>query len=368
VVVTADGGQRVFRSMQPIENGPECAQCHDPDERLLGLLLTDISMAPMEAALDADLRENLLWWAGTILVTVLIVNLAVSRFVLRRLERLAGAIASFGGGELPPALPEGQPDEISQLAGAFSEMAQRVEARNAEVRKLSESVRRQSVQRGELLKGLITAQEDERKRVARELHDELGQSLGGLALQVEAIDRSVAPEAGGLRKQLERVHALVIETTDRMYDLILDLRPSALDDLGLEAALHTYAERVLADTEIGFELNADELTARLSAGVETTLYRCFQETLSNVVRHAGAKQVRITLAQRGAVFEGEIVDDGRGFDPERVRTDGREARGLGLLGIQERVTQCDGRVEIVSRPGSGTRIRIRVPLQEATYG
>ncbi|MFU8772591.1 MAG: hypothetical protein ACNA8H_09255, partial [Anaerolineales bacterium] len=116
VVVTAADGQRVFRSMQTIENTPDCAQCHDPQQRLIGLVLTDISTAPLESPLSAHLRESLLWWAGTILVTVLVVNLVMSRFVLRRLEGLASAITGFGKGQKPAPLPESNQDEIGQLA------------------------------------------------------------------------------------------------------------------------------------------------------------------------------------------------------------------------------------------------------------
>jgi PAS domain S-box-containing protein len=247
---------------------------------------------------------------------------------------------------------------------ALRESERRYRTLSAENRKLAESLRRQSAQRGMLLKGLITAQEDERKRVARELHDELGQALGGLALQVGTVEHLIASDADRAIGQLDGIRALISETTDRMYGLILDLRPSALDDLGLAAALGACADRMLADTGITFTLGADELTDRLPPEVETTLYRIFQEALSNVVRHAGAKRVCITLARRDGAFEGEIADDGRGFDPEAVPLDERSPRGLGLLGMRERVAQCGGELEIISQPGSGARLRICIPLAE----
>jgi signal transduction histidine kinase len=366
VVVTGDDGQRVFRSMHPIENGRACSRCHDSDERLLGLLLTDISLSPMEEALAVDLRENMLWWLGAIFVTVIVVNLVLSRFVLRRIEGWAAAIAGLGQGQLPLPLPENQPDEIGRLAVAFNVMAQQVETRNAENRELSDNLQRQSIQRGELLKRLITAQESERKRVARELHDELGQSLSGLSLRIEVVERFIQSDPNRTVEQLGQIHALINETTDHMYNLILDLRPSALDDLGLAAALRDYADRLLADTNIRFELDADGLLTRLPPSVETSLYRVFQETLSNVVRHAGASQVSIRLARTNGAFEGEIVDDGRGFDFNAVRMDGHSPQGLGLAGIHERVTQCGGQVKIVTGPGKGTRVNIRIPLMEGT--
>lgn len=364
IVITLPEGQRVFRSMNPIENRTECQACHESDQRLLGLLLTDISMAPLEVPLAAQLRENLLWWIATILVTVFVVNLAISRFVLRRLEGLATAISDLRRGQLPDALPEGQPDEIGQVASAFNTMARQVEARDAENLALSESLRHESTQRGELLKRLITAQEDERKRVARELHDELGQPLTGLSLRAEAMERLISANPERAVEELDQIRTLSVQAMDRMYDLILDLRPSALDDLGLTAALRAHAERVLDGTGIAFELDAQGMLGRLSPELETTLYRTLQEALSNIVRHAEAQRVRIVLVRHPTVFEGEISDDGKGFDPESLHPEGHSPRGLGLLGMRERVMQCGGELDIVSRPGGGTLLRIRVPLQE----
>ena len=368
VVVKADDGQSVFRSMLPIKNTPECSTCHDPGKPLIGLLLTDIPIAPVEAALADHLREDILWWVGTILVTVLVVNLALSRIIVRRLESLAQALSSFGQDRLDLPLPVGDPDEIGQLVTAFNEMGQRIEAKAADNRTLSEHLRRQSTLRGELLKHLITAQEDERKRVARELHDDLGQTLGALSLQAEMMERFIPSDSQDAVEQLKQTRALITETTDRMYDLILALRPSALDDLGLVAALRTHAEQSLDGSGISFELNTNGFEKRLSPEMETAMYRIYQEALSNVRRHSEAQHVRINLSIHNDIFESEVQDDGRGFDPQAVNMNGDNPRGLGLLGIKERVSQCGGQVEIKSQPGSGTQIRIRLPLSEADCG
>ena len=365
VVVTLPGGQRVFRSMNPIEYQPACQECHNPDQRLIGVLLTDISMAPLEAPLAAELRETVLWGAGMILITLIVVNLAMSRLVIRRLEAVARALARFGRGQLDLRLPADSPDEIGQLAASFNDMSQRIQSEEAENRALSEGLRRESAQRYELLRRLITAQEDERRRVARDLHDELGQHLSGLALSLEAIERRWAHAPGAVRDQFRQMRALVAETTNRAYDLILALRPSALDDLGLAAALRAHAERTLKDTAIQFELESCDLRGRLPPEVETAVFRAFQEALANVVRHSGARRVRISLAATDGMFEGEVVDNGQGFDLQTVGANGQGPRGLGLLGMQERVAQCGGSLEILSRPGDGTRLRIHIPLPEA---
>ncbi len=366
VVVNPTGEQRVFRSMQPIENSAECSGCHGTSQRTLGLLLTDISMAPMEGALAADLRENLLWGALTILTSVLVVNVVLSRFVLNRLERFSGAISGLGGGSIPPPIEVGAPDEIGALVATFNTMAAQVQSRERENAELSEGLRRQSALRGELLKRIITAQEDERRRVARELHDELGQTLSGLGYQAQAIEQLIVKQPQRAQEQSRQIHAAARDALNDMYDLIFELRPSALDDLGLVAALRACAERVLRNSDVHFELRTVGLSERLPPALETALYRIFQEALTNTVKHAGASRVRISLACHGGYFVGKIVDNGAGFDPLTVEAHngrGPTARGLGLLGMRERIAQCAGELDIASRPGWGTRIRIRVPLE-----
>lgn len=368
VVVTNESGQQVFRSMHPIENSPACAQCHDPDAKLLGLLLTDISMAPLSVPYANALRENLAWWLGSILVTVLVVNLMMSRFVLHRLERLAAAIAGFGHGGQSPPLVDNQPDEIGQLASAFNTMAKRIEKRRQENEVLSEQLQQQSALRGELLKRVITAQEDERKRVAREIHDQLGQTLSGLSLRSEVMGRIMGADQEYAREQLLEMQSLISDTSSQMYDIILDLRPSILDDLGLVPALRSYAERLLQPTDLQLDLEINAFHDRLPSEIETALFRTFQEALSNVVRHADATRLGLTLSFRNGVFQGEVSDDGIGFDLDSIQVDGSNSRGLGLLGMRERVEQCGGKLEICSSPGNGSRIKVHISLTEVNGG
>jgi signal transduction histidine kinase len=255
------------------------------------------------------------------------------------------------------------------LAQAFHDMGERIEAETAENRSLSEDILRQSQQRGELLRGLITAQEDERRRVARELHDDLGQALTALSLQVEVAKRLIEQDADKAIEQLDQTRSLIHETTEHMYDLILALRPSALDELGLAAALRTHAERFLKGSGISYQISTDGIAgSRLPPDIETATYRIFQEALNNVRKHAMAQHVRISLAIKDNVFTGEIQDDGRGFNPGAAEPKNTDTQGLGLMSIQERVTQCGGKVEIDSHPGQGTLIRVRFPLMETNCG
>ncbi len=361
VVVEVDG-QRVFRSMVSMENSAECVECHVDDGEPLALLLTDTPMASLETSLQVDLWENLAWLAAMVVIAVVVVNLVLWRMLLARIQVLTDALAGFGRGRHSLRLPVDEPDEIGQLAEAFNEMGQQVAQEEAANQALSEHLRQQSALRGELLNRLITAQEDERQRLAREIHDEVGQSLSGLALQLEVLQRRLPAEARQASEQVGRIQALVATATDSMYNLIFDLRPAALDDLGLPAALRTLAERALTDTRIDFEVDAEEYHGRLPAEMEIAIYRMFQEALNNVIRHASARKVRFTLRRLEHAFEGVIEDDGRGFRPGEVRRRDDLPRGLGLAGMRERVAQFGGELEIESDYGQGTRVRISIPL------
>ncbi|MFZ0547535.1 MAG: sensor histidine kinase [Candidatus Promineifilaceae bacterium] len=364
IVVANAKGQPIFRSMRPLENSPACEQCHEENGRLLGLLLTDMSMSPIAESLSSQLRESLLWATATILMTILVVNLVLNRFVLRRLIMLTQSVTSFGrDGKL--SLPvDNNSDEIGKLSAAFREMALRIEKRREENQLLSERLRTQSAQRGELLKSVIQAQEAERKRIARELHDDLGQTMGGLALRTEVLGRSLQTGKNGTHQQIGQIKVLIASITERMYDIILDLRPSTLDDLGLVPALRAHAKRLLEHYDLSFTIDGSALNSRLPIEVETAVFRVFQEALNNTVRHAQATNVHAILVCEDGIFTGELVDDGRGFDPETIRANGDNGRGLGLLGMQERVLQCGGRLNISSKPGNGTRVTIWIPLKK----
>jgi len=230
--------------------------------------------------------------------------------------------------------------------------------------RLWEQLVHKEILRGQLLHKVITAQEDERKRIARELHDGTGQALTSLLIGLRAMEKSTSlDQVQALATDLKLVVALAL---DEVHGLALELRPSVLDDLGLIPALSRYLQS--CPTRLGFHV--DFVTAgiddqRLPPEVETTLYRITQESLTNVARHAGASQVSVLLQRRKGTVILVIEDDGEGFDVAQVMASLEKQDRLGLYGVQERALLAGGRMTIESNPKTGTTITVEIPLEGA---
>jgi signal transduction histidine kinase len=215
----------------------------------------------------------------------------------------------------------------------------------------------------ELTRRLVAAQEEERKHIAQELHDELGQALTAISLDLAGIEKALPlEEPSEIRRQLIDARSLADEVDERISELALDLRPSLLDDLGLLPTLQWYLNRYSQRSGIEVSMEFKGLEMRLSDEIETTLYRVIQEALTNIARHAQANKVLLSLERSAATVTARIQDDGRGFDLEDVRGSSGSPSGLGLVGIKDRVSTLGGHVEIHSSSGQGTRIQIEIPL------
>jgi signal transduction histidine kinase len=205
------------------------------------------------------------------------------------------------------------------------------------------------------LRRVVSAQEQERRRLARELHDETGQALTSILLGLRTVE-----EAGGeeeVRAAVAEVRELVRSTLQDVRRLAVELRPKALDDFGLVAALERLTESFTEQTGIAVGFESLLPTARLTPEIETALYRIVQESLTNIVKHAQAHNVSIVLGRKSDSVSVIVEDDGVGFDPDRPRED-----GLGLIGMRERVSLIGGRLTIESRPGAGTTFIAEVPV------
>jgi signal transduction histidine kinase len=215
---------------------------------------------------------------------------------------------------------------------------------------LSERIAQDSLRR------VVETQELERRRLARELHDETGQALASILLGLKALDEKTDDAAA--RTSIEELRELVVATLQDVRRLAVELRPSALDDFGLVAALERLADSFAEQSGISVDFQAALADERLPAAAETALYRIVQESLTNVVKHAQARRVSILLTRNDGAVKAVVEDDGRGFDPERIRED-----GFGLVGMRERLALLGGRLEIESARDAGTTVAAEVPVR-----
>jgi signal transduction histidine kinase len=226
--------------------------------------------------------------------------------------------------------------------------------------RLKEAERREAL-RGELLRRVVEAQEAERQRIARELHDETGQALTAIGLGLRGVTTTLKQDVEKATQQLRQLEALVARSLDELQRLIADLRPSHLDDLGLAAALRWYAAEVQnrAPLRVTVEVTGEPRT--LSTEVKTALFRIAQEALTNTVKHANAKNAHVSLTFGDQDVTLQISDDGCGFNTNHPARKGRHP--WGLEGMRERASLLGGHCDIISSPGSGTLIEVTIPYQ-----
>jgi len=246
-----------------------------------------------------------------------------------------------------------QAEEV--LQHSYDELELRVQERTAELQHLS-------TLRQELLQRLVTAQEDERRHIARELHDSLGQYLSALTLGLAQVQMA-ADCPPDVLSHLARLQAITSEIDAELDRLTIELHPPALDDLGLNDALARYAQEWNAMRGIPVEVVAIGFdAARLPLAVESAAYRIVQEALTNVHKHAQADHVSVIATRGSAELRVIVEDDGVGFDPETVRWGQHGRRQLGLVGMTERAALAGGAITVESEPGGGTTIYLHFPL------
>ena len=212
-----------------------------------------------------------------------------------------------------------------------------------------------------LSRRLVEAQETERRHIARELHDEIGQALTVMQLNLQALLKS--PGAKTLVPRLQESLAVVEHVLAQVHDISLNLRPLILDDLGLEPALRWFTRRQAALVGLQAEFHADPLAHRLNPVIETECFRVAQEALTNVVRHAQAKSVSVDLRKEAGQLHLRVRDDGIGFDVGNIREQAVRGASLGLLSMEERAALAGGGLEFKSTPKKGTEVHAWFPLK-----
>lgn len=228
--------------------------------------------------------------------------------------------------------------------------------------RLREAERRESL-RGELLGRVVAAQEAERQRIGRELHDETGQALTAIGLGLRGVSSILREDVDKAAGNMRHLEGLVVHSLTELQRLISDLRPSHLDDLGLASALRWYAGEVETRVPLKIRVNVDGEDRDLPAPVKTGLFRIAQEALTNVVKHANADNVEVRLIFEIDGVQLEVIDDGSGFNPQILSKDSSRP-SWGLAGMEERAALFKGRFQLESADGEGTRVRVTVPYQE----
>jgi len=310
--------------------------------QVLALNASLVCLAALLAATLAGLELDETARVVTVIVSAaalsLIVNLAVLRRRFTPLENLIEDMEKVDlarpGSNLPPSIDgKAETEEVERIELAFLRMMRRLEA-----------------ERRRAGSAALRAQEEERARVARDLHDEVNQSLTGVLLHLEAARATAPPE---LEAELDQTKSAANQAMSELLTLARQLRPSALDDLGLRAAVEGLTESFDAgDIEISFDADGDFST--LPEDIQLVVYRVAQEALSNAARHSAASHIDVQLARRNGEVSLEVRDDGSGFAFAEAE------RGLGLAGMRERSLLVDGDLNIESRPGNGTTVRLRV--------
>jgi len=376
-----------------------CHRCHETggtaeDRSEDTLAFAPLSLAPWGVAVReprgvvfapaTDLKK---WFAilGVIsLATALLLSVGLSLSIVRPLQELGWATQRIGEGHLSQPVVVESAGELGSLARSIDEMRirladsleriqrqnlvleQRVADRTRDLAKSHEKL-------SQLLKRVITAEEGERKRVARELHDETSQALNAILMSIDTVRLSLS--AGDpLVARLATMREHCLTTLQGLHQVIRDLRPPVLDDLGLASAIRWVLESRLRERGVDYNLLVETSWRKAAASsdlgleradVELLLFRVIQEAVTNIVKHAQATQVKVTLCLEGAHVVLRVHDDGIGFDPESLAADAEDrpaVGGYGILGMQERVALLDGKMTIRSAPGEGTEITVAVPI------
>ncbi len=304
-------------------------------------------------------RRNLTLLGIVALVAMLAAWFGSDLFIMRQIKAMAQTSRHLAAGEMSArtGLDYGS-GELGQLAKSFDEMATALEHRQAERRQAEMELKRSKELFRNLSAHLQVIREEERTRIARKIHDDLGQAMTALKIDLSWLNKKLPNNQDLIREKLNSMVTLINETIETVHNVSEDLRPGILDDFGLAAAIEWQAEEFQKRTgmECRTSLPPDEF--ELSKEKSTNLFRIVQESLTNVIRHANATKVEINLNEEDSILLLEVADNGKGISDAAVTN----PKSFGLIGINERVHSLDGEVNIVGTPNEGTRIIVKMPI------
>lgn len=368
-----------------------CHSCHisgsKNERRTMILAFVPLEMAPWGISIQepeeevfsptSRLKRTFVALAVIFIGTAFILTIGISRSIVDPLNDLIRGTGRIARGDLSESIPLQGNDEIGVLSRSFETMrlklVESMERITKHAQELETRVRERTLQinasrqRGEiLLEKVISSQEDERKRIARELHDDTLQELSAALMQIDIC--KLHPQDITLAK-VDSIRCIIGQALDGVVGIIQNLRPTLLDDLGLVPAIKSLLDLHLREKGINYFINTRGVDdRRFRPETEITLFRIVQEAVANTARHSDAENFFIMIKIEDNTVYVDIEDDGKGFDLNSLYTGGnrdtKDLRGLGLLGIRERVTLLGGKIEICSMPGMGTRVDIRLPLIE----
>ncbi|GMR10913.1 MAG: hypothetical protein BMS9Abin28_1737 [Anaerolineae bacterium] len=348
-------------------------------------------MAPLATAEEVSLQAGLLQPLSEsqaaikdVIVRVVVLGvilaglaLVLARFHLRTvfapLQTLKQVAETMAAGDIDNPVEVKGASDIEALAVSFEHMRARLQSSlekqrrwneelDSQVRARTSELEKLCQTRDRLFGKLISAQEDERRRVARELHDETSQALANMIVTLGAFGRLSSDSE--VNQQLQTTKGLAVEILEGVNRIVLDLRPRLLDDYGLVPALRWYAQDCLEKmgVDVGFEVRGAE--RRLAPVLETAVFRIIQEAVNNIARHANATKTLIRLEWMPNMLKVVVEDNGRGFDAEKITRAEDPENHFGILGMIERISLMGGRIAMESLPGGGTRVLFEVPVQE----
>lgn len=331
--VSAEG--TIYEVMTPIRDGDR-----DLARLYIGMSLDRLNGEIMQARVAIGIVSLIIFAAGLGMV------LLISNLLTRPLREVAAGARRIAAGDLRQHVGASTNDEVGQLASSFNEMALRIAERNASLQQSHDQLRA-------LSKRLLSIQEEERLRISREVHDELGQALTAFKIDLQQLAQGDHAPAEQIRNLSRSVDSII----ERVRKIASDLRPAILDDLGVAATLEQQLRRLRETTGLKTTLTVSE-EPRFDTLSGVTVFRIVQESLANIVRHAAATEVEISLTVNSHAAVLQVHDDGRGITPEEIAS----PDSLGLIGIRERAELLGGTVQIEGWPALGTTVTVTLPI------